>query len=188
MPSPITAYLEHINHEVSKLSTIGLSSLTEVLDSAEVELTRDLARWQYLGKGADRFTPQMYRNALVQIRGTLEHIRGPVAEGLASTLRHSGIVASALATRHLISEVEYFSKMFEGSARPVAIEASSVLAEGKGIVFKRFASSASRYAGQGHTQATSHRRSTRRDGRSIDYSSSQARRTKRHRLDERTTR
>jgi hypothetical protein len=144
MPSPITAYLEHINHEVSKLSTIGLSSLTEVLDSAEVELTRDLARWQYLGKGADRFTPQMYRNALVQIRGTLEHIRGPVAEGLASTLRHSGIVASALATRHLISEVEYFSKMFEGSARPVAIEASSVLAEGKG----RFASSASRYAGQ----------------------------------------
>lgn len=148
MPNPVTDYLEHINHDVSKLSTVGLSRLTEVLDVAEVELTRDLARWQFLGKGADRFTPQMYRSALVQIRETLAHIRGPVAEGVASTLRHGGVMAAALATKHLIGEVELFSTMFEGAARPVAIEAASVLAEGKALVFKRLASSASRYAGQ----------------------------------------
>lgn len=148
MANPVTDYLEHINNEVSKLSTVGLSRLTEVLDAAEIELTRDLARWQFLGKGSDRFTPQMYRSAVIQIRGALEHIRGPVAEGLASVLRHGGVMAAALATKHLLAEVGRFSLLFEGASRPVALETAAVLAEGKNLVFKRFTSSASRYAGQ----------------------------------------
>jgi hypothetical protein len=147
MSNPVTDYLEYINYEVSKLSTVGLTRLAEVLDAAELELTRDLAQWSFLGKGADRFTPQMYRSALIQVRSALEHIRGPVAEGIASVLRHGGLMAAELATKHLISEVGKFSAMFEGAARPVAIEAANVLAEGKKLVFKRFANSASRYAG-----------------------------------------
>jgi SPP1 gp7 family putative phage head morphogenesis protein len=145
--NPVTELLEHINHEVSKLSTTGLQKLTSVLDLAEVELTQDLARWSALGKGDDRFTPQMYRNALIQIRGTLEKIRGPVAEGIMSVLRHNGQLASNLATKHLITEVTRFSQMFEGSIRPIAIEAASVLAEGKALVWKRFSNSTKRYAG-----------------------------------------
>jgi len=146
--NPVTDFLEHINREVAKLSTSGLGRLAEVLDAAEVELTNALSAWQALGKGADRFTPQMYRNALVQIRGALTHIRGPMAEGVASVLRHGGSLAAGLATNHLIAEITRFSQLFEGTVRPIAIEPTIVLAEGKKLLFKRFATSAARYAGQ----------------------------------------
>lgn len=148
MSNPVTELLEHINGEVSKLSTVGLSKLTAVLDAAEVELTRALSAWSALGKGDDRMTPQMYRNALIQIRGALTHIRGPMAEGVASTLRHGGILAAGLATQHLITEVQAWSTMFEGTVRSIPIEAASVLAEGKVAVWKRFSTSSKRYAGQ----------------------------------------
>jgi SPP1 gp7 family putative phage head morphogenesis protein len=148
MANPVTELLEYINHQVASLSISNLRKLTEILDIAEIELTRDLATWSFLGKGDDRFTPQMYRNALVQIRGALEHVRGPVGEQLASFLRHQGTLAAALSTKHLITEVTRFSQLFEGSVRPIAIEAASVLAEGKALVWKKFATSAARYAGQ----------------------------------------
>ncbi len=147
MANPVTTLLEHINYEVAKLSTVSLSRVTEVLDMAELELTKALSSWHALGKGSDRFTPQVYRNALVQIRGTLEHIRGPLAEGVASALRHGGPIAANLATNHLINEITSFSSMFEGSVRPIAIEAASVLADGQKLVYKRFENSAKRYAG-----------------------------------------
>lgn len=148
MANPVTDLLEHINHQVSQLSTASLSRVTEVLDAAEVELTHALASWSDLGLGSARFTPQMYRNSLVQIRGALTHIRGDLAEGVNSALRHGGVLASHLATSHLITEVTQFSTMFEGSVRPIAIEAATVLADGKALVFKRFSNSAKRYAGQ----------------------------------------
>lgn len=148
MASPVTDLLEHINDEVAKLSTTGLQKLTGVLDAAELELSRALSEWKALGKGDDRFTPQVYRNALAQIRGTLEHIKGPMADEISLVLKHGGTLAAGLATKHLITEVERFSTLFEGSVRPIAIEAASVLAEGKALVWKRFENSAKRYAGQ----------------------------------------
>lgn len=148
MANPLQGFLEHINNQVAKLSTSGLTKLTSVLEAAEVELTHALANWSALGKGMERFTPQMYRNALVQIRGALTSIRGDLAEGVNSVLRHGGVLAAHLATSHLISEVHTFSAMFEGSIRPVALEAASVLADGQKAVWKRFSNSAKRYAGQ----------------------------------------
>lgn len=148
MPNPATEILEHINDEVGKLSTVSLSRMTAVLDAAEVELTQDLAKWIGLGKGADRFTPQLYRNALLQIRKTLVHIRGQMAEDMASVMRHGGQIAGHLATAHLAMEVQAFSGMFEHSIRPIAFEASSVIAEGSKTVIPRFKNSAARYAGQ----------------------------------------
>lgn len=144
----ITDFLTHINEQVDKLSTQGLSALTSVLDAAEKELTIALGRVHAFSKPTDTFTVQTYRNALVQIRGTLEHIRGPMAEAVASHLRHGGQLAAKLATSHLINEVHTFSAAFEGSVRPIAIEAASVLAEGKKTLWPRFQNSAARYAGQ----------------------------------------
>lgn len=148
MANPVTEILWHLNNEVAKLSTVSLREITAVLDAAEVELVKDLSLWRALGKGEDLFTPQMYRNALVQIRGTLKHIRGPVGEGLSSALRHGGVLAANLATEHLIYQVQSFSGLFEHSVRPIALEAATVLAEGKHTVWPRFKNSAARYAGQ----------------------------------------
>lgn len=148
MSNPVTELLETINDQVGKLSTATLPKLTAVLDAAELELSKDLANWSALGKGADRFTPQMYKNTLIQVRGVLKTIRGDLAEGVASNLRHGGALAANLATNHLITEVTQWSSLFEGTIRPVALEATAVLAEGKKAVWKRFYNSAERYAGQ----------------------------------------
>lgn len=148
MANPVTDFLWHINSEVAKLSTVSLSRVEEVLAEAEKELTRDLARWLASGKGSDRFTPQVYRNALVQIRGTLDHIRNATDDGMASALQYGGVMAARLATSHLIKEVQTFSGMFEHSVRPIAFEASAVIADGKKLLWPRFKNSAHRYAGQ----------------------------------------
>lgn len=148
MADPVGEILYQINKEVAKLSTATLTNLTEILDAAEAELTRDLGNWVALGKGADRFTPQMYRNALIQIRKTLTHIKGPLRDALENNLKYGGKMAAGLATSHLISQVEQFSALFEHSVRPIAIEAASVLADGKKILWPRFENSAARYAGQ----------------------------------------
>lgn len=148
MANPITDFLWNINAEVAKLSNTSLLKVEEVLDAAEKELTHDLARWAALHKGDDRFTPQMYRNALVQIRGTLDHIRGSTSDGMASAMQYGGLAAAKLATSHLEREVSAFSQRFEGSVRPIAFEATSVIAEGKKTLWPKFANSAHRYAGQ----------------------------------------
>lgn len=148
MANPITDILWHLNAEVHRLADEGLPQLTEILDAAEVELTRDLGLWKALGKGDARFTPQMYRQALVQIRGSLEYIRGPVAEKIASVLRHNGQIAGNLATKHLIEEIQKFSHYFEGSIRPIPLDRAKLLAEGKKTLWPKYKTSANRYAGQ----------------------------------------
>ena len=148
MANPVTELMEQINDQVRNLSVTSLPAITGVLDAAEVELTRALSAWKALGKGMDRFTPQMYSNALVQIRGALETIRGKLAEGVASSLRHGGELAAHLATKHLIQTVSDMSALFQGTVRPIPIEAATVLADGKALVWKRFSNSAKRYAGQ----------------------------------------
>jgi SPP1 gp7 family putative phage head morphogenesis protein len=148
MSNPVTDFLWNINHEVSKLSGVSLSRVEEVLDAAEKELSHDLGKWLASHKGDDRFTPQVYRNALVQIRGTLDHLRNSTDDGMASALQYGGAQAAKLATSHLIREVMTFSQRFEHSVRPIAFEAASVIAEGKKTLWPGFKNSAHRYAGQ----------------------------------------
>jgi SPP1 gp7 family putative phage head morphogenesis protein len=151
MANPVTEILEYLNDQVAKLSTTELGTIRSVLAAAEKELVKDLATWSALGKGEDRFTPHMYRNALYQISSTLDHIEGPMAEGVENSLKSGGRVAGVLATKHLRHEVETFSSMFEHSVRPVPFEVANVLAQGKKTLWPRFENSAERYAGQVRT-------------------------------------
>lgn len=148
MANPITDILWHLNSEVHRLAEHSIPEITEILDAAEVELTKDLSVWKALGKGDARFTPQLYRQALVQIRSTLVHIRGQAVEDLASALRNGGQVAGKLATKHLIQEITKFSQYFEGSIRPIPLEQAMLLAKGKKTLWPRFRNSAERYTGQ----------------------------------------
>lgn len=148
MANPITDYLWTLNAQVSRLSTVSLKRVEEVLKEAEKELTRDLAKWKALSKGDDKFTPQMYRNALVQIRSALDHINKSTDNGMASALQYAGAQAAVLATSHLINEVQTFSGMFEHSVRPIPFEPAALITEGKKTLMTGFKNSAHRYAGQ----------------------------------------
>lgn len=148
MANPFTDILWWINSEVSKLSGVTLVRFAEVLDAAEAELVADLKKWKALGKGSDRFTPQMYRNALVQIRGALETIKKKLPLSALQALQYGNKQAGQMATKHLVMEVEKFSSMFEGVVRPVALESATVIARGDDLLYKRHLTSAARYAGQ----------------------------------------
>lgn len=139
--------LHWVNAEVAKLSGTGLSKMASVLKEAEKEVTQDLAKWLARVNGDTKFTAQVYRNALIQIRGALLSIeqRSPL---VAQVLKFGATQASVLATKHLIAEVEKFSLIHEGTIRPVALEASTILAEGKKTLWPRMQNSAARYTGQ----------------------------------------
>lgn len=147
MRDPLTGLLEFINLQVAQFSMAQLAKLVPILDAAELELTRALGNWKILGKGDERFTPQVYRTAVLQIRQALTHIRGPMVESINSVLRHKGKLAAELSTQHIRQEVSTLSHMFEGTIRPVSLEAATVLAEGKKAVWKRFETSSKRYGG-----------------------------------------
>lgn len=147
MSDRVSDLLYWINDEVGKLSGVGLSRLASVLKAAEEELAHDLGKVLARVGGDATFTAQMYRNALMQIRGALMAIEAQ-SPLLAQVLKFSATQASLMATRHLITEVRQFSVMFEGTIRPVALEAAGLLAEGKKTLWPRFHSSSVRYAGQ----------------------------------------
>lgn len=147
MSSTVSDLLYTINEQVSQLSGTGLAKVASLLREAEQELARDLSKVLARVGGDATFTAQMYRNALMQIRASLMAIqaRSPM---LANVLKFGATQASIMATKHLIKEVEVFSKLFEGTVRPIALESASLLAEGSKTLWPRFHSSSVRYAGQ----------------------------------------
>src|SRR5437899_12560166 len=114
MPNPITDILWWANSEVDKLSGAALPEMMSVLEAAEAEVKKSLVSWLVKGKGADRFTPQMYRNALIQLRGVLNHLDNRFTKDTTEALQDAGSVAGKYAVQHLIMEIEKFSTMFEG--------------------------------------------------------------------------
>lgn len=147
MSNPITDVLWWINSEVDKLSGVGLARMHSVLDQAQRELTQDLSKARWLGTD-DKYTAQTHRNALVQISGALDHINGQVAPAVQDNLVSCGHAAGTMAVSHLAHEVAAFSSIFEGTVRPIALEAASVIAKGDKLLYRRYANSAARYADQ----------------------------------------
>lgn len=121
--------------------------MKSVLDEAQGELTRDLAKAKGLGTDG-KYTSQVHRNTLMQIKGALRSMEARLGEGMSDVLKSNGSAAGALATNHLVQEVTKFSTIFEGTVRPVAFDAARVIAEGNKTLWPRYKNSASRYAGQ----------------------------------------
>lgn len=146
MPSAITDVLWWINSEVDKLSASALPRVEEILGAAQAELAHDLSRAKWLGTD-DKYTAQVHRNAMSQIESALDHIKRETGPDFEETIKLGTIRAGRLAAAHVVSEVEKFSSIYEGTVRPVALEAMAVLAEGKKTLWPRHKNSAARYAG-----------------------------------------
>lgn len=147
MPNPISDVLWWINSEVNKLSGRGFARVHSVLKEAQSELQRDLQKARWLGTD-DRYTAQVHRNALAQINGALKKINNRLSPEMADIMRQNGHAAGVMATNHLAQEVAQFSSIFEGTVRPIALEATTVIAQGDRLLWPRYKTSAARYAGQ----------------------------------------
>lgn len=132
-----------INEEVAELPGPVLRKLAPVLAEAERELERDLARWLKKKDGAERFTAQKLRTALLEVRDAMkgaDRAGRALSEGLGTGAR----LASEVSQRHLAREVAEMSRRFEGSIAPLPIkEATNIL---RGTLLDRYAEQGSRWS------------------------------------------
>ncbi len=140
----INGVLQTVNEEMAALDGPVLGSILPVLWEAERELSRDLATILERAGGEEMFTAQQYRNALVQIRGSLKGFE-EMRPALESILGKGGDRAGKLATAHIERELNTFSLAFDGTISPIALDTAALLARGEKLLFKRYQTSAKRY-------------------------------------------
>jgi SPP1 gp7 family putative phage head morphogenesis protein len=130
---------------MQNLDRPALLRILPVLHAAQREVEKDLRAW--LGKHSGMtFTAARYKNAL-GVLGRAVHkaeIRAAVEHALKNEAKRIG----PLSLHNVKREWIQLATIFEGSAQPLAIEEAAILAEGKRILWPRFASSAKRYAGR----------------------------------------
>lgn len=143
----VQALLAHVNADIGRLPAPVLRDLAPLLAQAQRETEHALREWlKNVPDGAERFTAQQYRRALVQLREATAAIRQtqPV---LAKGLLAGGRRAGGMAVSHLQQEYAFYAARFGGSIAPIPIQVASVVAHGEKMLIPRFRSSAARYAG-----------------------------------------
>lgn len=139
---------KQIAREVAALPNEAMRAMLPVLKEAQAELQRDLEKW--LGDRADgneRFTAFRYRQALLQVNAALKKVR-ELEPALLTVLDAAGRNAGVTATKHVVKQVDYYSKKFQGAAYPIPLDQAAAIAEGRSLMIPRFVTSAARYAGK----------------------------------------
>jgi SPP1 gp7 family putative phage head morphogenesis protein len=147
MRPAVQAILDGIAEEVAGLDAVALRAVAPILVEAEREVQRDLAVWLRTVKGTQRFTAHELRRVLAQLRRALLEIKR-LDPALYVSLQRLSNTAGALATRHVTESLSKLSVVFKSSLSPVALNTAAVIARGDRLLFRRFATSAERYAGQ----------------------------------------
>lgn len=144
----MSGLLDQVAAEVAHLPDGHVRSLLPVLAEAERELKRDLEAWLRKSPANDAsFTAQHYRQALLQLQGSMAAIKRlepAMYRALVDGAGHAG----ELAGKHLREVVEKGQLTYQGSVTPLPIHEAAILAKGDTAIWKRYPSSAKRYAGE----------------------------------------
>ncbi len=147
MANPVEGLLETLARQLQGLPEQTLASLAPILKEAERELRRDLGRWLATVPAGDaRYTAQMYRNALLQIRHALASI-DQMEPKISGALRSGSLFAGQVAMANLAEQVQSWSALFEHSVRHLPINQGAIIASGERALMKRHLTSAARYVG-----------------------------------------
>lgn len=154
MPSALDALLGRIRDDVAALPDESVMAMRSVLAEAEREVAYDLRRWlaTHVKDGAERFTAQKYRSLLLQLReGARTLDQSPWVQklegGTEKTLKRGGTAGVGMASEHLQAELAQYMAKF-GEPLEIAVERAWLMERGEKLLFKRFETSAARYAGQ----------------------------------------
>lgn len=142
----IFAVLDQTSRSLEHLHQPALHKMLPVLRQAHHELEDNLREWLARENGDALFTTQRYRNALVAVRHAWSTVRRLVP-AVESALWDGADKAWRTSTNNLTVQLENFEQIFEGTIQPISLDAAAVLAAGEELLWKRFASSAERYAG-----------------------------------------
>jgi len=154
VPSALEPLLQRIRDDVAALPAGSVTAMRSVLAEAEREVAADLRRWlaTHVKDGAERFTAQKYRSLLLQLReGARTFDQAPwlerLGDGTEKTLKGGGAAGVGMAAEHLQAELAFYLDKF-GEPLEIAIERAWLMERGEKLLWKRFETSAARYAGQ----------------------------------------
>lgn len=135
------ALVRQVNVDVATLPDAPLRALVSPMVAAERELTADLAA--IVGRmGGARYSAQALRNALLQVRSSINAVQRLRPE-MAAELAKAGRRGRLLATGHLQTEVAKFAIHFDKTLKPVPIIPASKIAER--LHLERFQAAAGKY-------------------------------------------
>lgn len=140
----VRALISHQGAQLEHMTEREIHALWPVLEEARRELAADLARWLGRVDGAEAFTAQQLRNALVMVDRVMRDV--DVAGATGKVVTRVGRDAEQLSAEHLTAELARLAEWFEGSVHPVSIREAAVVAAGDHELVRRFANSAARYA------------------------------------------
>lgn len=138
--------LDIIGAEVAAMPEPHLAAVLPALAEAQQELIQDLKSWLKRVDGAETYTAQMHRRALIQIRGALakaQALRPTVYQALLGGSRVVGVDA----VRHVLDMFERMSLMFEGTVTTIPLDVAATVAHGDRMMIPRFRAAAARYSG-----------------------------------------
>lgn len=140
----VRGILEETSRQVAHMADGAMRDLTPILVQAERELQRDIVKWLQKVDGAERFTTQQLRVALLQIQEALDRIAALQPDLLRSLQRGSG-TAARLATHHLFDEVAHMSALF-GEPQQIRLDITALMARGDRMLLPRFNKISKRYS------------------------------------------
>ena len=122
---------------VNRLPRPVLAKLVPALSQAQHEVERELRAWLAKQAGDSRFTAQVLRNALVNIRTSMKHIKG-LQPTLMDGLRIGSQRAGLLATGTLEKDLARFANIFEGTVKPITLDVAAIIARSDRELQPRF--------------------------------------------------
>jgi len=136
--------LEQVAGEVTALEPRVLKKLLPVFMEARRELRAALTSWLKGVDGAERFTAQQYRRALVSLEGAIKTM-AKLDPAMRHALEEGNVLAAHLAAGHLEFELARFADVFRDTIRPIQIDAAALMVSGDHTLIPRFRTSAARY-------------------------------------------
>ncbi len=137
------------NKQLEQLAIREATALLPVLQQAERELSAQMVKFLGQPNGAQRFTAQHLRNALLAVNHAMVKL-GNMADleaVMARTLGRSGLAAAEMSIGHLKNELARFAGMFDGSIHPLSFNEAAIIADGRAMLIPRYPTSAARYVG-----------------------------------------
>jgi len=131
---------------VRDIPAAALAEFIPMLEEAKKLVLRDLKAFELLEDGAQRYTAQKHRAALVQLDAAMKEIAS-LGPAMATTLAVHGTKAGIAGLNAMEMQLAAMDTMFTGAMVPISIDRAAVLASGEKTLIKRYPRSAARYAG-----------------------------------------
>lgn len=130
--------------DVAALENATINALLPSLLEARDQLRRDLTQWLSRVDGAERFTAQQFRRALVALEAAIETI-GHMRADLQTQIAAAATAGATLAADHIREELVRFSSHFGETLRPTQISTAGIIAKTQHEIIPRIRTSSARY-------------------------------------------